>query len=56
MKTRKWIIWLIVLGIIGAIAGGVYVYALSRLPVSYGEKTALSPEEADNEDYLSAWR
>ena len=56
MKTRKWIIWLIVLGVIAVIWGGVYVYALSHLPVSYGEKTALTEEQADDEAYLAAWR
>ena len=56
MKTRKWIIWLIVLGVIAAIGGGVYACALSRLPVVYGEKNTLTEEQADDEAYLAAWR
>lgn len=55
MKTRKWILWLLALGVLVAAVGGAYAIALSHLPISYGEKTTLNPEDAENEAYLAAW-
>ena len=56
MKTKKWIIWLIAVAALLAILGGVYAYALSHLPVSYGEKGQLTSEQLTDEDYLAAWQ
>ena len=56
MKTKKWIIWLIAVVALLAILGGVYAYALSHLPVSYGEKGHLTSEQLTDEGYLAAWQ
>lgn len=55
---RRGIGWLIVLALLVLLIGGLYIGAVIRLPVIYGEKStlALTPEDPDYESYLQAWQ